>query len=169
MLSGRVDATLGSFWNYEGVELERRRERPTILRMERLGVPTYNELIVVAREEDARERGPILRRFMQALARGHRALRSDPDTGVDPLLRANRDLDRGLQLASVRATLPVFFPEDPDRPFGWMDENEWLRYGAWMVDNDLLKRREDPRRALTTEFLPGEGPQPSEEGPQRGS
>lgn len=159
MVSGRVDATLGSFWNYEGIELRRRGRRPVILRMDELGVPTYNELIVVAREEDARERGPVLRRFMQALAGGHRTLRENPSVGIDELMRANRDLDRGLQEAVVRATLPVFFPEDADRPFGWMEGDEWAAYGAWMVENDLLRRREDPRRALTTEFLPGEGPQ----------
>jgi putative hydroxymethylpyrimidine transport system substrate-binding protein len=162
MISGRVDATLGSFWNYEGVELERRRRDPTILRVGRLGVPTYNELVVVAREQDARDRGPVLRRFLQGLARGHAALRRDPDSGIDPLLKANRDLDRGLQTAAVRATLPVFFPEDEERPFGWMDADEWAAYGRWMADQDLLRRPEDPRRALTTEFLPGEGPQPSE-------
>jgi putative hydroxymethylpyrimidine transport system substrate-binding protein len=162
MISGRVDATLGSFWNYEGVELQRRKERPTILRVEDLGVPTYNELVIVAREQDARNRGALLRRFMQGLARGHAALQADPDSGVTPLLKANRDLDRGLQLASVRATLPVFFPEEDDKPFGWMDAEAWADYGRWMAENQLLKRQEDPRRALTTEFLPGEGPRPSE-------
>jgi putative hydroxymethylpyrimidine transport system substrate-binding protein len=162
MISGRVDATLGSFWNYEGVELRRRDRKPTILKVDELGVPTYNELVIVAREEDAARRGPVLRRFLQGLAQGHAAVREDPDAGVDPLLAANRELDRGLQLAAVRATLPVFFPEDEERPFGWMDESEWLAYGRWMFENDLLTRQEDPRRALTTEFLPGEGPQRDE-------
>ena len=162
MITKRVDATLGAFWNYEGVQLDRDRRRPTILRVEQLGVPTYNELVVVAREEDARERGDVLRRFMLALSRGHEALREDVDAGIQPLLRANRDLERGLQEASVRATLPVFFPEDEDRSFGFMDEDAWVAYGRWMAENDLLKQLEDPRRALTNEFVPGEGPQPAE-------
>lgn len=157
MLSKRADATLGSFWNYEGVQLERSGRDPEILRMEKLGVPTYNELVVVVREEDARERGPVLRRFMQALARGHEALREDPSTGIRPLLRANPDLDRGLQAAVVDATLPVFFPEDEERPFGYQDTVAWQRYGRWMTEQGLLKQREDPARALTNEFLPGEG------------
>jgi putative hydroxymethylpyrimidine transport system substrate-binding protein len=162
MISKRVDATLGAFWNYEGVKLQRERRRPTILRIEELGVPTYNELVVVAREEDARTRGNVLRRFLLALGRGHEALRGDVRAGVDPLLKANRDLERGLQEASVRATLPVFFPEDPERAFGYMEEAEWVAYARWMADNGLLKRREDPRRALTNEFVPGEGPQAAE-------
>jgi putative hydroxymethylpyrimidine transport system substrate-binding protein len=162
LISKRVDATLGSFWNYEGVELERRKEKPTILKVDELGVPTYNELVIVAREQDAAKKGAVLRRFMQGLAHGHEAVRADADAGVTPLLAANKDLDRGLQLASVKATLPVFFPSEKDKPFGWMNEDEWLAYGRWMFDNGLLKRQEDPRRALTTEFLPGEGPRPDE-------
>ncbi|MBJ7519467.1 MAG: ABC transporter substrate-binding protein [Solirubrobacteraceae bacterium] len=157
MLSGRVDATLGSFWNYEGVELERRNRNPTILRMEDLGVPTYNELIVVARAETVRNEGPMLRRFMQALAAGHQALKEDPAQGIDPLLEANPDLQRGLQTAVVDATLPVFFPEDEDRPFGYMDPKEWAAYTTWMVDEELIGSTTPGARAFTNEFLPGEG------------
>lgn len=156
MLSKRVDATLGAFWNYEGVELQRERKDPTIIRMERAGVPEYNELVIVAREEFARERGELIRRFLQALARGADAVRKDPEAGVEPLLSANKDLDRGLQLASVRRTLPVFFPQERDRPFGWQDAAKWAVYSRWMLDAKLVRRLPSPR-ALTNEFLPGEG------------
>ena len=44
LVSKRVDAVLGMFWNVEGVELERQDKKPVILRMEEIGVPTYNEL-----------------------------------------------------------------------------------------------------------------------------
>jgi putative hydroxymethylpyrimidine transport system substrate-binding protein len=156
MLSKRVDATLGAFWNYEGVELQRERKRPTIIRMERAGVPTYDELVIVVREEFARERGEVVRRFLQALARGAGAVRADPDAGVTPLLKANKDLERGLQLASVRRTLPVFFPDEEERPFGWQDPVEWAAYSRWMLESRLVKRLPSAR-ALTNEFLPGEG------------
>ena len=79
MLSKKVDATLGSFWNYEGVDLERRKRDPVILRMEKLGVPTYNELIFVARREALDAAGASrLRRFISATAAGHRLLRDEP-------------------------------------------------------------------------------------------
>src|SRR6185312_2435177 len=44
MVGGKVDATLGAFWNYEGVDLERRGKYPVIQRMDDLGVPSYAEL-----------------------------------------------------------------------------------------------------------------------------
>ena len=72
MLSGKVDATLGAFWNIEGVELQRRDRKPAILELEDLGVPTYDELVIVAREETVQRDGAMIRRFMQALSKERR-------------------------------------------------------------------------------------------------
>jgi putative hydroxymethylpyrimidine transport system substrate-binding protein len=157
MLSGKVDATLGAFWNYEGVELRQRHKHPTIIRMERAGVPTYDELILVARRDTLAKDGSRIRRFLQAVARGYRATQQNPATAVDALVRANPDLQRKLQLASVQATLPVFFPADPKKPFGWQSQGEWEAYGNWMYENKLLKQPPRAADALTNEFLPGEG------------
>jgi putative hydroxymethylpyrimidine transport system substrate-binding protein len=164
MLSKQVDATLGAFWNYEGVDLERRDRDPEILRMEDLGVPTYNELVFVARRSDLDEDGASrLRRFLQATARGHELLERRPEAGVDALLAADGGLDRGLQEAAVRATLPVFFPEDDELPFGYQDPAEWVAYERWMRDQGLLKQPAG-RAPLTNEFLPGEGLDPGTSG-----
>jgi putative hydroxymethylpyrimidine transport system substrate-binding protein len=161
MLAGKVDATLGAFWNYEGTDLERRGRDPVIQRMERLGVPTYNELVFVARRRDLDEEfGAKVRRFMQATARGHDALKDDPAAGIEGLLEADEGLDRGLQEAVVEATLPVFFPADEERPFGYQDLAEWQRYADWMLDEGLIKRQQTAEQVATNEFLPGEGLDP---------
>jgi putative hydroxymethylpyrimidine transport system substrate-binding protein len=165
MLSGKVDATLGSFWNYEGTDLERRGRKPTILRMEQVGVPTYPELIFAVRRDTLDERGASrVRRFLQATARGHALLRDDPVSGVDALLQADDGLERGLQTAVVRATLPVFFPADPKQPFGFQDEGEWAAYGDWMYKNELVGKAPAADRAMSNEFLPGEAFDPGRPG-----
>jgi putative hydroxymethylpyrimidine transport system substrate-binding protein len=156
MKTKKVDATLGAFWNYEGVQLRLDKDHPKIIRMENVGVPTYQELVIVAREQDLEKGGERVRRFMRALGQGQAALRSDPEAGVAPLLKANPDLERDLQLESVKATLPVFFPA-AGKPFGWMEPAEWNSYGEWMYSNKLLSRPPNAARALTDEFLPGQG------------
>jgi putative hydroxymethylpyrimidine transport system substrate-binding protein len=158
MLSKKVDATLGGFWNYEGIQLARRHRHPHIIRVDQAGVPTYDELIVVAREDTLRTRDGAakVRRFMQALAEGYGAVRKDAAAGIKPLLAASKDLDPGLQLASVRATLPAFFPAG-GKPFGWQDLRAWGRYAKWMSDNGLLKRPPAVGRAVTNDYLPGQG------------
>jgi putative hydroxymethylpyrimidine transport system substrate-binding protein len=157
LVSKRVDAVLGAFWNVEGVDLQRHERDPHILRVDQIGVPTYNELVVVAREQDARSRGALLRRFMRALGRGHARLRQHTGLGVDALVKADNNLKRGLLREQISATLPVFFPTSSKRPFGYQDPLQWRRYAAWMFDNKLLSSRQNADRAFTNEFLPGEG------------
>jgi putative hydroxymethylpyrimidine transport system substrate-binding protein len=164
MLSKKVDATLGGFWNYEGIQLEQAKKKPTIIKMPDAGVPTYDELVLVTREKTVREQGPLLRRFVQALQSGALAVKADPSTGVDPLLAANKDLERPLQLASVQATLSAFFPEDDKDPYGWQDPDQWRAYGEWMQANKLLTNPPNSA-AFTNEFLPGEGVLPAESTP----
>jgi putative hydroxymethylpyrimidine transport system substrate-binding protein len=158
MLSKKVDATLGGFWNYEGIQLARRHKHPKIIRVDEAGVPTYNELVVVAREATLRTRDGAseVRRFMQAAGAGYTAVRKDPAAGIGPLMSAAPDLDRGLQLASVKATLPAFFPAG-GKPFGWQDLNAWARYAKWMYDNRLLKQLPAVGRSVTNDYLPGQG------------
>ena len=158
MLSKRVDATLGGFWNYEGVQLRQRHKAATVIPVDKAGVPTYNELVVVARKQDLARNGAPVRQFMRALAAGYEAARRNPRKAVNQLVAANPDLDRKLQLASVKATLPVFFPANSRRPFGFQDPREWDAYGRWMLDNQLL--RDSPTttsQPFTNEFLPGQG------------
>jgi len=161
MLSGKVDATLGAFWNYEGVDLARRGRDPVIQRVEELGVPTYAELVFVARRRDLDSSfAARVRRFMQATARGHAALEADPQAGLTGLLNADKGLDRGLQEAVVKATLPVFFPTEPERGFGYQDPAEWQRYADWMLENDLITQPQNAEQVVTNEFLAGEGLDP---------
>lgn len=157
MLSRRVDATLGAFWNVEGVQLERARRNPRIWRMEELGVPTYDELVLASTKEFVGDRGDDVRAFVQALARGYEAARADPQAATDALVAAAPDLDPGFALASVRASLPVFFPEDESKPWGFQVPAEWDRYGDWMYENGLVNTRPQAgAAAITNEFLAGQ-------------
>jgi putative hydroxymethylpyrimidine transport system substrate-binding protein len=158
MLTGRVDATLGAFWNYEGVDLRQRGRDPVILRMDQLGVPTYNELVFAARREDLRPgEASRIRRFMQAVARGAAQVRDEPDAALDALLKANDDLEESLQREAISATTPAFFPTQQDRPFGFQDLGAWRDYGEWMRRNDLVDKDPHADDAVTNEFLPGQG------------
>ena len=156
MLSKKADATLGAFWNYEGVDLRQRGKDPRIFRMEDLGVPTYDELIFVARRQDLDQ----ARRLEAApLPPGHGA--RPPAAAQGPRRRRRRaarrpttGLDRKLQEAAVKETLPVFFPSDSKHPFGWQDPDAWSAYAEWMFESKLLDERPWRGRAAVHERVP---------------
>ena len=166
MLSKQVDATLGAFWNYEGVDLERRDKNPEILRMEDLGVPTYNELIFVARRSDLGEEGASkLRRFLQATARGHRAARAAARRRV--WTRSWRPTAASIATCRRRRWRPRCRSSSPRTTSGRSasrTREEWAAYERWMRDRGLLKQPVGDRAPLTNEFLPGEGLDPGTSG-----
>jgi putative hydroxymethylpyrimidine transport system substrate-binding protein len=159
MLSGRVDATLGAYWNYEAIQLQQLGKHPNVIHMDKVGVPTYNELVVVARANELTNHGEVVRRFVQALARGYEAVRANPSAAVDNLVKANPGLNRKLQLASVKATLPDYFPSggDAGRPWGWQDPTQWTTYGQWMLGQHLISGPNAFVDASTNELLAGQG------------
>lgn len=158
MLTGKVAATLGGFWNYEAIQLQQLHKRPLVIPVDQAGVPTYDELVLVVREDEARERGQDLRAFLQALTRGEREVRANPAAAAKLVLAANPSLEAKLQLASIEQTLPAALPSEAGKPYGWQSPSAWASFGNWMFSHGLLKH--DPNTALpplTNEFLPGQG------------
>lgn len=149
LVSGKVDAVLGAYWNYEAVQLRQKGRDPRVIRIEQAGVPTYDELVITANERDVRDHPDRIRKFLAALKDGTAALASKPG---DALLRANPDLDPRLQRASVHTTLPYFRPA-AGHPYGYMDPGEWRAFTTFMHQNGLLKLAA-PGGAFTNALLP---------------
>jgi putative hydroxymethylpyrimidine transport system substrate-binding protein len=159
MLSGKVAATLGGFWNYEALQLEQMGRKPVVIPIDRAGVPTYDELVLVVREDEAGTRGQDLRAFMQALTLGAQQARGNPRAAATLITKANPSAEEKLQLASLQATLPATLPSSRAKPYGWQDPSAWAAFSHWMFSHKLIQS--DPNRAglppFTNEFLPGQG------------
>ncbi len=156
LLTRRVDATLGGFWNYEGTDLKLRKRNPQIIKVDDAGVPPYDELVLVANEDALERDGERIRAFVGALRRGTEELRDDPGAAIDGLLEANSELDPALQREVVDVTLPLFLPER-GKPFGYQDEQRWQAFAAWMRENRLVTKIPDAGGAFTNDYLPGAG------------
>jgi putative hydroxymethylpyrimidine transport system substrate-binding protein len=158
MLSGRVAATIGGFWNYEAIQLTQLHKPPVTIPVDRAGVPSYDELVLVVREDEAHTRGQDLRAFLHALSIGRRDVQADPAAAAALVVKANPSLNPSLQLASIQRTLPVTLPADHSKPYGWQDPPAWAAFANWMFAHRLLAR--SPNSGLppfTNEFLPGQG------------
>jgi putative hydroxymethylpyrimidine transport system substrate-binding protein len=159
MLSGKVAATIGGFWNYEAIQLKQMHRHPVVIPVDRAGVPTYDELVLVVREGEAGARGQDLRAFLQALTRGELEARSNPAVAASLIVKANPSAEEKLQLASIEATLPAMLPAEHSKPYGWQEPAAWAQFGTWMFSHRLI--RSNPSSAglppFTNEFLPGQG------------
>jgi putative hydroxymethylpyrimidine transport system substrate-binding protein len=152
LVGGSAQAMLGGFSNVEGVDLRVRGKDPVVTPVDRLGVPTYDELVLVANRKILEEDPEPYRLFLAALARGTAAAVKSPDATVDALVAANSDLDPKLTRAEVDATLPLLSGD------GRMNAAEWTDFIAWMRQNGLIGSEPAAAEVMSDAYLPGKIP-----------
>jgi putative hydroxymethylpyrimidine transport system substrate-binding protein len=152
LVGGRAQAMLGGFSNVEGVDLRLSGKDPVVTPVDKLGVPTYDELVLVANRKRLEEDPQRIRLFLGALARGTAAAVKSPAATTEALLAANSDLDPKLTKAEVAATLPLLSKR------GTMNPAEWKVFIAWMNENGLISSRPSTAEVLSNEFLAGQIP-----------
>ncbi len=158
IVGGRAQAMLGGFLNVEGVDLRLRGKQPLVTPVDKLGVPTYDELVLVARGKALDEDPEPIRLFIAALARGTAAAAANPKATTKALLEANPDLEPKLTRAEIAKTLPLLNPTTGTNPFGYMDAEKWSEFIGWMRDEELISDLQAPSEALSNAYLPGEIP-----------
>ena len=159
MLSGKVDATLGAFWNVEGVEL-RQRGAAALDRARSTGsaCPTTTSWCWSRTRTSSTTSATTCACSSRPSPRG--AARRRAGTRAAPrqaLLDANPDLKPKPTRASVRVTIPALFPEKRDRPWGYMDPVAVAQLRRLDGRQRLLKDLPDVDEAITNDLLPGAG------------
>jgi putative hydroxymethylpyrimidine transport system substrate-binding protein len=155
LISGSAEAMLGGYSNVEGVDLRQRGKDPVVTTVDQLGVPTYNELVLVANRGRLEADPERFRLFLAALERGTAAAVEQPGAATKAVLEANHDLDAKLTEAEVKATLPLLGARVQGQPYGYMDPAEWKTFGGWMRDNELIDSLPLPAELLSNDYLPG--------------
>ncbi|HEV7615197.1 MAG TPA: ABC transporter substrate-binding protein [Solirubrobacterales bacterium] len=159
LLGGSAQAMLGGYSNVEGVDLSQRGKDPVITPVDQLGVPTYDELVLVANRKALAADPEKFRLFLAALQRGTDAAVAKPGAATKAVLEANHDLDAKLTEAEVKATLPLLAAKTGKQPYGYMDPDEWREFTGWMRDNRLIESLPEPGELLTNAYLSGEIPE----------
>ena len=154
ILSGKAQATLGPFWNIEGVNLKLSGRRPVINPVDRLGVPTYSEMVLVAKGSTVEEDPESIRLFLKALERGTADAVAQPNFARESILAANEALDPKTTNAQLEVTLPLLAQKNGRRPFGYMDTARWQTFINWAVQNEVLNAPQRAVDALTNSLLP---------------
>jgi putative hydroxymethylpyrimidine transport system substrate-binding protein len=127
--------------------------------VDQLGVPTYDELVFVARRSTLEESGDKIRLFISALKRGTEAAVKSPAKATEAILAANKDLEPKLAAAEVEATLPLLGARTEGQPYGYMDPKEWEAFAAWMRDEELISTLPKASELLTNSYLVDEIPE----------
>lgn len=154
LLGGRAQAMLGGFLNVEGVALQQQGKDPTVIPVDKLGIPTYNELVLVANSDTLDSKSQDIRLFLDALQRGTQAAVADPASATKDILDAGNGLDPKTTKAEVKKTLPLLAQKGA-KQYGYMDPKQWTQFAQFFADNGLIKALPSTDDVLTNDLLPG--------------
>lgn len=153
LLSHKVDAVLGVYRNVEGIQLLQRGLHPTVIPLDRAGVPTYDELVLVADAGRLRsDPGYVAttRSFVHAFLAGTAGARRDPQ-GALAVLRKATAAGSAFLARATPATLALLTGPGG---VGCMRTADWQRFGSWMRQQSLLEQSVPAQAVMTTRFLP---------------
>ena len=153
LIGGKVDAILGGFRNIEGVDLQQRGLDPRIVPVDQLGVPTYDELVLVARTSNVRQHPAAIRAFLAGLAQGTSYAIGHPQEATNAVVQAGKGLDPMQTRAEVEATLPLLGGGGGKR-YGYLDPAEWSAYASWMAQRNLISSTPKTSDVLSNALLP---------------
>lgn len=152
LLGGRADAIFGADWNIQGAALEARHEAPVIKRAGALGIPNYDEMVLVAREDSVAEEPQLIRDFLAAVAQGSAASVGDP-AATAKLIEESDESDPeatpATTEAEVEATLPLISKS------GHLDPGRVERLERWMREEGMIRQQPPVSDLLTDQYQQG--------------
>ena len=131
LISGKVDAVIGAFRNFELNQLELEDRPGRAFYPEEHGVPAYDELIYLTRRDMAGDER--LRRFLAAVEKATLYLTNHPDEALALFLKAHPDLDNPLNRRAFADTLPRF-----SKSPAALDAGRYKRFGEFMKQQGLI-------------------------------
>lgn len=136
LMSEQVDAVIGAYRNFEINQMDIHGVPGRAFYIEEEGIPTYDELIVVAHRESVSD--PRMRKFIDALERAVQFMINHPQQAWNDFIAHDKQLDDELNRRAWRDTLPRFAL----RP-GALDENRYRRFAEFLLERDLIKQIPD--------------------------
>ncbi|MCC6224482.1 MAG: ABC transporter substrate-binding protein [Thermoleophilia bacterium] len=157
VLTGKADAMIGAYANIEGnvLKLETGAD-PTVITLDQLGVPTFDELLIVANSErlqsDAAYADAVAR-FVSAVAAGQVAAQADAPGSIESMETNTEYKPEEIELM-VPTTLELLNSPSGLAPLCF-DLAAWDAFGQWMVENALIETPVDVSTIATNDYNAG--------------
>jgi putative hydroxymethylpyrimidine transport system substrate-binding protein len=156
VLSGKVDSIIGGYRNVEAIQISQdMRQRAADFPANELGVPPYDELVLVANATRLRSDpgyASAVRRFLAAVTAGTNAAIKHPSQATAIMQNASQYNPAFLRL-SVPYTLRLL-GQHPGLRTGCMSLPAWASFGNWLTAHKLVHGTPDAAAIMSDRYLP---------------
>lgn len=133
LMSKQVDGVIGAFRNFELNDLALHKAKGRLWEVEKNGVPSYDELILVTKRETVDV--ARTRKLLAAIAEATTWLRANPDEAWTVFSKSGKELDNELNKLAWKDTLPLL-AADPTA----LDRARYQTFADFLVKRGLIKQ-----------------------------
>jgi putative hydroxymethylpyrimidine transport system substrate-binding protein len=134
LLSGKIDAVIGAYWNYEINELALEGKDAGYFPLEQHGVPDFYELVFISNDMFLKQHPETAKRLMVAMRQAIQFTKDHPDDALAAYFKANPDVRKALDEKAFRATLPVFATTQTQ------SEAKWTTFAEFALKAGLIEK-----------------------------
>ena len=136
VIGGSVAAVMGAYWTHETIVAENEGYPVDLLKVDDWGVPTYDELVLVASEETVRERSGMVSAITAAMTAGYLAAANDQPMALSYLQNASSDIDLAVETAGLALLADIWLAAGST--LGSFDPAHWQSFSDWMNAHGIL-------------------------------
>ena len=133
LMSKQVDGVIGAFRNFELNDLALHKARGRLWEVEKNGVPSYDELILVTKRETVDV--ARTKKLLAAIAEATTWLKANPDEAWGIFSKSGKELDSELNKLAWKDTLPLL-AADPTA----LDRARYTTFADFLVKRGLIKQ-----------------------------
>ncbi len=132
LISGQVDAVIGAFRNFELNQMDIIKRSGRAFYVEEEGVPSYDELIIVAAKDNLTD--PRFPRFLKAMQDATGYMINHNDESLAMFIATDKILDNELNRRAWKDTMPRFAL----RPAA-LDHGRYINFASFLKKNKMIK------------------------------
>ena len=132
LLTHRIDGAMTIYRNYELLSLQDKGVHPTVFLPEQAGIPAYDELILLAQQDEAKK--PWIKAFLKGLDQGTAWLKAHPEQAWQAFIKRYPEMNTSLNHQAWQATFPAFAKQSAS-----FDAQRYLQMGEFLQKSHVIK------------------------------
>jgi putative hydroxymethylpyrimidine transport system substrate-binding protein len=133
LMSKQVDGVIGAFRNFELNDLALHKAKGRLWEVEKNGVPTYDELVLITKRETVDV--ARTKKLLAAITEATTWLKANPDEAWGIFSKSGKELDSELNKLAWKDTLPLL-AADPTA----LDRARYTAFADFLVKRGLIKQ-----------------------------
>ena len=137
LVSGKVDAIMGPYKNYETIELEEKGYKPGYFELNRWGIPDYDELVFISGKRVVTEKPKVIKGFAHAIDRAISRTRGNPKRALKVYFSAVPEAPQDMESRAFEITLPFYAHSQT------CDTKKWQKFADFALRYKLIEKKVD--------------------------